>query len=77
MILQRVHLKNDTHRFSVMNFGKMMDPNFLAALFVLPIVVCFYRYIKNGFKIREMISMLILLFALLATGSRGLLFLLD
>ncbi len=71
MILQRAHIVSDTQRFSIVNHGKIMDPNYLASLFVLPIIIFFYRCVKNGFQIRRLIPLMTLLVAVLATGSRG------
>lgn len=71
MLVQRVHLERDTHRFSIINFGKIMDPNYLAALFILPIMLAFFKIVKKRVNTKQVGLLLILFGAVLATGSRG------
>lgn len=66
-----MHIEQDVHRFSIVNFGKIMDPNYLAALFILPIILIFFGIVKGGSNVRRLGLFFILFAAVLATGSRG------
>lgn len=71
MAIQRVHIVTEAHRFTINNFSKLMDPNYLAAYLIFPICILFYMCIKGGFKGKHLIYLLILLAVVFATGSRG------
>lgn len=71
MLIQKVHIETDESRFSILNFGKIMDPNYLAALFIFPICYLFYSCIKNGITLKTGIEISVLIAVVLSTGSRG------
>ena len=71
MIVQHVSLPEDPGRYSIMNFGKIMDPNFLAALFILPTIILFHRLLHKKKQGKVYILFILFLLAILATGSRG------
>ena len=71
MAFQRISLPEDETRYTIFNFIKLMDPNFLTGLFVLPCIILFYRIIHYKQPKKDMLLLGILLLAILATGSRG------
>lgn len=74
MLLQRATLETDENRFSILNFGKLMDPNFLAALFVFPTLMLINNIIIGNYKKKTILLLLLFLVVIVATGSRGALF---
>lgn len=71
MAIQRATLPEDPDRYSIMNFVKMMDPNFLAALFILPTIILFYRLLHERKAKKTYILFILFVLTILATGSRG------
>ena len=71
MAVQHVSLPEDPDRFSIMNFGKIMDPNFLSALFILPTLILFYRLLHERKQRKVYLLFILFLLVILATGSRG------
>lgn len=71
MAIQRATLPEDPDRYSIMNFSKMMDPNFLSALFILPTIILFYRLLHERKAKKTCILFILFILAILATGSRG------
>lgn len=71
MLVQRAVLPEDETRYTIYNFIKMMDPNFLTGLFVFPSIVLFYRIIHNVRRKVDLPIFVLLTGAILATGSRG------
>lgn len=74
MLVQRAHLITDENRFTILNFGKLMDPNFLAALFVFPTLMLINNIIVGTYNKKTISLLLLFLVAIVATGSRGALF---
>lgn len=71
MAIQRAALPEDHERYSIMNFVKMMDPNFLSALFILPTIILFYRLLHERKVNKVYILFILFVVAIFATGSRG------
>lgn len=71
MAIQHTSLPEDPDRYSIMNFVKIMDPNFLSALFVLPTIILFYRLLHERKAKKTYILFILFVLAILATGSRG------
>lgn len=71
MVIQHVSLPEDPERYTIMNFGKIMDPNFLSALFILPTIILFYRLLHEKRQRKVYILFILFLLVVLATGSRG------
>jgi|GEM_PF-3196703 len=72
MAIQRTVLpKADGERYTIFNFIKYMDPNFLAALFILPSIFLFYQIIKKKADKLTYVVLLSFLVAVFMTGSRG------
>ena len=46
MLIQRVNIENHPDRFTIM-FFKLMDPNFLSAIFVMPALVLFHKIVNK------------------------------
>ena len=74
MLLQRYSFIDDPNRYSIVNWGNVMDPNFLAAMFVFPSIVVFYRGLWNDFRKKDIVEIAIMLLAIVMLGSRGGLF---
>ena len=71
MIVQHVRMPVEEVRYTIDNFGKLMDPNFLTALFVLPSLVLFYKIVNQTANKRIYFLLSCFLVAVFATGSRG------
>lgn len=72
MVLQRdgIHEENGI-RYTIFNFLKYMDPNFLSALFILPCVLLFSQIISKKATMCTYVVLLSFLVAVFMTGSRG------
>ncbi len=71
MAVQRFNLEKDPNRYTVTFAGQQMDPNFLAASLIVPLIINFYHCELNRFKCRDIFFCLIPLAGILFTGSRG------
>ena len=71
MIIQGSVWPTDEMRHVITNFGKMMDPNFMSAGIILPILWEGYVCLRYHFKKKDVILFCILAIIILATGSRG------
>lgn len=58
-------------RFTLMTIGKEMDPNYLSALFIFPVLIVFYRCLRKKFKFKDIAMLLLLALGVLGMGSRG------
>ncbi|MGN9171573.1 O-antigen ligase family protein [Lachnospiraceae bacterium HCP1S3_A8] len=70
MILQRVHIRGYMFRFTISNFGKLMDVNFLAAYMLFTAIYTFDKFIKKP-NASNLILFIVPLCGILMTGSRG------
>lgn len=72
MAIQRdgLHEENGI-RYTIFNFLKYMDPNFLSALFVLPCVLLFSQIISKKATKCAYLVLISFLVAVFMTGSRG------
>lgn len=71
MIIQGSVWPTDEMRHVITNFGKKMDPNFLAASIILPILWEGYVCLRYHFRKKNVILFCMLAVIILATGSRG------
>ena len=61
----------EADRQSLSNFGHTMDPNYLAALFIFPFLVCFYRCLRERYNVKYWLILFTLSGGVFAMGSRG------
>lgn len=71
MLIQHERLPVPEIRYTIFNFIKHMDPNFLAALFIFPSLILFHRIVKRVARKWDYIFLGSFLVAVFASGSRG------
>lgn len=71
MLIDRSHILTDANRFTINNFGNLMDPNYLAGVLIFPLLYACYLFAHNHYRLKYFIVVFLLAAAVLATGSRG------
>ncbi|QFJ55860.1 O-antigen ligase family protein [Pseudobutyrivibrio xylanivorans] len=71
MIFQGAVLVDDPNRHVISNFGATMDPNYLAAAYIFPIIYVFDRVLNRNRRIVELINLCFLVIGVVMIGSRG------
>lgn len=72
MVIQRETLDGEAiNRYTISNFGKQMDPNYLVGGMLFAVLFLFYQILNKKHKVKEIILLGIVVGAILSTGSRG------